>query len=354
MNVIALIAREFSALGFNAAAKTVTELSSLIKRASLLFPIPLLKIVGDSLKCSRVVLSNLEHKMSGNYGSLFSCVRTQGSIEEEVYLKVSKEHPQTLLVEGLLQSVAYTTLHAYGFSSAVPRVLDVLKHPSLGFCITQQKHPYAQLFADYLSQSLTWGVPSVENDRLVFSVIAQVATYLAVLEAELGMNHRDLTGTNVLMIVPNQHVEQTIKLGGLQWSISSAHQAILIDFGFTCMGNTERTLLVQAGQFLPEIDFCPKQGRDLFLLFSSVWNVAVFRESLTEKGQQLFQKWLLEESSSTSWADWLTHDDPDNMKSMYLLTCAQHFSSSAASNISVLRDIAVTYPDIVTIQEKAV
>jgi hypothetical protein len=352
MNVIALITQELSALGFNAAAKTVNELSSILKRASLLFPIPLLKIVGGTLQCSRVVLSNLEHKMSGNYGSLFSCVRLQGKSETEVYLKVSKEHPQTLLTEGLLQSVAYATLNAYGFHLAVPRVLDVLKHPTLGYCVTQEKHAFAQLFADYLSQSLTWGVPSVENDMLVFSVIAQVATYLAVLEAELGMNHRDLTGTNVLMIVPNQQVEQSIKLDDLQWSIFSAHQAILIDFGFTCMGNTDGTLLVQAGQFLPEIDFCPKKGRDLFLLFSSLWNVAVFRESLTEQGQYLFQKWLREESSTTSWAEWLTQEDPDNMKSMYLLTCAQHFSSSTSANISVLQDIATIYPTIVKIQSQ--
>lgn len=347
MNVFTRIVGEFKSLGFQLAAKSVDDISRTVKKASLLFPIPALKIVGTQLQCSRVTLSQLQEKMSGNYGTLFACVRQQGTDEKEVYLKVSTKHPDTILIEGLLQSMAHATLDLYGFSAAVPHVYDVLKHPLLGYCATQERNPTAQLFADYLSQSLQWGEPSEENDQLIFGVIVQVATYLAILETELRLNHRDLTGTNVLMVVPNKRVDNTVRISAYQWSIQAAHQAILIDFGFACAGHEDGTLLVQAGQFLPQIDFCPKQGRDLFLFFCSLWNAPEFRNSLTLQGRQLFEKWLHEESSSTSWADWLTQEDKDNMKSMYLLCCAQHFKSPSAACLAVIEDISAAYPEIV-------
>ena len=348
MNVVTRILGEFKLIGFQFVANTVQEICLTVKKASLLFPIPKLKIVGTQLQSSRVTLSNLEKKVSGTHGTMFSCMRTQNTEISPVYLKVSHQQSQTLLVEGLLQSMAYSTLGLYGFPTAVPRVFDVLHHPLLGYCITQEKNIDAQLFADYLAQSLRWGEASEDNDHLVFSVIVQVATYLAILEKELRLNHRDLTGTNVLMIVPNQHVENTVTIGPHQWSIRAAQQAILIDFGFACTGSADGSILVQAGQFLPQTDICPKQGRDLFLFFASLWNIAQFRASLTQQGQQLFVKWLREKSSSTEWSEWLKHEDEDNMKSMYLLCCAQHFQSPAADCIAVIADIAEAYPQIVT------
>jgi hypothetical protein len=348
MNVVTRILDEFKLLGFQVAATTVEDIARAVKKASLLFPIHTLKIVGAQLQCARLTLSNLEKKMSGNHGTMFSCERQQKSVANSVYLKVSHQHAQTLLVEGLLQSMAYSTLGLYGFPNAVPRVFDVLNHPLLGYCITQEKNNDAQLFADYLSQTLRWGEPMEENDHLVFSVIVQVATYLAILEKELRLNHRDLTGTNVLMIMPNQQVMNTVTVGAYQWTLRATQQAILIDFGFACTGSADGTIVVQAGQFLPKTDFCPKQGRDLFLFFASLWNAAEFRSSLTVQGQQLFTKWLRETSSTTEWSEWLEHDDKDNMKSMYLLCCAEHFQSPMADSIAVIADIAEVYPHLVT------
>jgi hypothetical protein len=348
MNVITEVLTNFRRLGFQCVAKTADELAIVIKRAPLLFSVPVLKDTRAGLICMRVSLTAVERKVTSNHGVLFTALRQKEAEEDvDVYIKFSAQENVNMLTEGMLQMAAYTVLCHYGFPYSVPNVLDILKHPQFGYCMTQQRNPQAQLFTEYLQNTLEWGAPSATNDILVLSVIVQLATYLQLLEFELGMNHRDLTGTNVLMIVPNQQVTNTVMIDAFTWTFDAPHQAVLIDFGFACVGRQDGTLLLSAGQLLPEIDFCPKKGRDLFLFFASLWNLASFRESLTPVTHQLFNAWLVEDSSPTAWAEWLTHEDPDNMKSMYLFTHKHHFKSSPSACLAVIQDIADTYPEIV-------
>jgi hypothetical protein len=105
--------------------------------------------------------------------------------------------------------------------------------------------------------------------------------------------------------------------------------------------------MISAGEFLPDnIDFCPKQGRDLFLFFASLWNVEAFRSSMTEPLKGLFHKWL-HDKTSVNWAQWLITSATTNLKSMYLLTNAEQFKSPPCSPIQVLRDISSIAPDLV-------
>lgn len=206
---------------------------------------------------------------------------------------------------------------------------------------TIERTPGAKLFADFLKTDLQWGVPSESNDRLVLSVIAQVATYLAILEAELRLNHRDLKGTNVLMVAPSEEViEKRVSLHSAEWTFRASHEAILIDFGFACMGKDSGELVVSAGDLLPEVDFCPKEGRDLFLFFASLWNIQAFRKSVTWRTESLFTNWLRDRSPIT-WAQWLVTAAETNLTSMYLLTNSTKFRSRRSAPQEVLKDIAL-------------
>jgi len=207
------------------------------------------------------------------------------------------------------------------------------------------------MLAEYLSSHIQWGYPSDTNDRLLMSILAQVASYVAILEKELGMNHRDLKGTNVLMIIPSAEpiVTQTT-LDAYLWSITSSAQTILIDFGFSCIGRPSGETVVSAGEFLPETDFCPKEGRDLFLFLASLWNLESLRKSLTPKAKGLFQQLLRDNTQTTSWSDWLSGSVQDSMLSMYLLTSSSRFASSSCSPIHVLKTIAADYPEVCQFQ----
>jgi hypothetical protein len=346
MDVLSNIRQEIITLGFSGGFTTVPEFFSWLRKFPLVAKPNTLSFNGtDSYGFGSLRYAEFTEFMSGKFGVVYLLYREKGDEAGYIFLKTSPKYPSSLLLEGLLQSIAHATLKAYGFPKAVPRVLDIVKHPDYGIVIGLERNPGAQLLADYFKSQVQWGSPSVYNDYVVFSVLAQIATYLAILEKNIGMNHRDLTGTNVLMVVPMQPVHQTVVLDSFKWTVHGSQQAILIDFGFACIGNPDGQMVISAGELLPQIDFCPKEGRDLFLFFASLWNVAAFRESLTEVGRGLFETWL-HDTTEVSWADWLITSAKTNLMGMYLLTSAGHFRSSTSAPLQVLQDISKAYPDI--------
>lgn len=352
MNLVTELGRELSTLGFSNSIKSLDDLFSWLRHIKVTHIPKLLRIKENSWSLGPIQYTILKESTSGKFGILYLANRFDKKSSQTnnfVYLKVSPKYPESLLLEGILQSIAYTTLKTYGFPMAVPRVLDIIKHPENGYVLSIQRCPEAQLFADYLRINLIWDVPSVINDKLILSGIAQVATYLAILETTIGLNHRDVKGTNVLMVIPSTSWYHLVTLNSYKWWIRGTYQAVLIDFGFACMGKPNGQSIVSAGEHLPTIDFCPKKGRDLFLFFAGLWNIPAFRSCITDTGKDLFHKWL-RDTSDTSWADWLITSSQTNFKSMYLLTNADHFSSESSSPLNVLQDISNVYPDIVQFQ----
>jgi serine/threonine protein kinase len=359
MSVLSSIKRDLHDLGFKADFKTQPELWSWLRRTPLVFSVPLLK-VNDELKLWTTSVgtnyTEFETAMKGNYGTIILALRESSPLEDSKYcfIKTSETHDKTLLVEGILQTLAHSVLLHAGFPKAVPKVLDICAHPTKGTVLVLERIHGSKMLAEYLSSNIQWGCPSHINDILLMSILVQVASYVAVLEKELGMNHRDLKGTNVLMIVPSEKpiVTQTT-LDVHQWEITSSAQTILIDFGFSCIGRPSGETVVSAGEFLPETDFCPKEGRDLFLFLASLWNLEHLRNSLTSKAKGLFQEWLRDNTQGTSWSDWLTSavgTESDSLLSMYLLTSSSRFASSSCTPINILKSVSRVYPEVCQIK----
>jgi serine/threonine protein kinase len=351
MDLIKEIWKDLQSLGISGSVSTLPEFFSWLRKVQLLYVPPTLKKISNSVfstPTNSVTLSTLANVMSGTFGTVYIVNRETENTSTTVFLKTSPNHPKSLFLEAILQSSAHSTLKLYGFANAVPRVIDLFKHPDFGIVFTTERVPGAQLFADYLKHGLQWGIPSAENDRKILSVIVQVATYLAILESNIGLNHRDLKGTNVLMVTPSNSWKKTVSLGSYQWTIQCDQKAVLIDFGFSCIGKENGQTIVSAGEHLPTIDFCPKKGRDLFYFFATLWSVPAFRASISSSTATLFRKWLMDKSA-TSWADWLTTSLQSNLESMLLLTNSDQFSSEPCSPINVLGDISLLYPDIVAL-----
>jgi len=348
-NLIECIWNELHTLGFIGSIRTLSELIAWIRRIELTYiPRCLEQDPANSelYSCNSTYYSDSTPILSGSFGILYILYRKNELEEGYCFLKASPTHPTGLLKEGILQSIAHSTLTFYKFPKAIPRVLDIVKHPNHGIVLVLEKQPGTQLFADYLKNHIQWGSACKSNDKLFLSVLAQIATYLLLLETELGMNHRDLTGTNVLMVAPTIPVHQSVTLGDHTWTIHSDHQAILIDFGFACIGEQGGKAILSAGEYLPAIDFCPKQGRDLFLFFASLWSIQIFRSSVTDSVKTLFYKWL-HDKTSTKWADWLSASLQTDLMSMYLLTNTEQFKSPPCSPLDVLKDIESVDPTIV-------
>jgi serine/threonine protein kinase len=339
-----LIWAELEKLGLSKSGTTLLHFHKWLRTISLLHkPLPLIKedtrLIGTS-----VAFSEITHVVQGTYGVLFHAIRNR---YESVFLKVCPKYPNALLMEGIFQTIAATLLEYRGFPGAVPRILDIFRHPTAGILLSIEQLPGVIVFSDYLKDTLKWGIPSASNDQIIFSVIGQLAIYLNILEEDIGMNHRDLKSTNVLLVAPNRPITQQITLKDGTFKITCKQQAVLIDFGFACIGQNGGKQIASVGEFLPEIDFCPKKGRDLFLFFASLWNVPALRDSLTKDGQELFRKWL-HDSEGVDWASWLIQETKENMKSMYLLTMGSVFQSKTSATCAVLKDIAQKFPTIVT------
>lgn len=349
MNLLEQIWADLTKLGFSEAEQTFSSLYAWLRRIRLTHTLPVVTLTKEGFRTKRVYFNGLVFAMKGKFGQAYLAERLEGQSIQTCFIKTSPEYPQGLLLEGILQSIAHTVLHAYGFPRAVPRVLDIVQHPTHGIILSLERTVGAKLFSDWLEHGLQWGVPSPSNDRLICEVLAQIATYMAVLEHAIGMNHRDLKGTNVLMIAADQPVQQKVVCGSAQWSIQTQNQALLIDFGFACIGKPDGTHIVSAGDYLPELDFCPKEGRDCFLFLASLWNVEQFRKSVTPVLARMISKWL-QTTGETKWADWLQTYTPTNMESMYLLTSASHFRSSTCSPLNILRELSKIYPSIVEFQ----
>jgi serine/threonine protein kinase len=349
MDLIKEIWKDLQSLGISGSISTLPEFFSWLRKVQFLHvPLTLKKISNTvfSTPTNSVTLSTLANVMSGSFGTVYIVNRETENSSSTVFLKTSPKYPKSLFLEAILQSSAHSTLKLYGFPNAVPRVVDLFKHPEFGFVFTTERVPGAQLFADYLKHGLQWGIPSVENDKKVLRVIVQVATYLAILESNIGLNHRDLKGTNVLMVTPSDTWKKTVSVGSYKWTLQCDQKVVLIDFGFSCIGRENGQTVVSAGEHLPTIDFCPKKGRDLFYFFATLWSVPAFRASVTPVTVALFRKWL-KDKSPTCWADWLITSLQNNLESMLLLTNSDHFSSEPCDPINIIDDIFLIYPDIV-------
>lgn len=358
MALLQSINRELAALGFQGTFKTLPEFWSWLRRAPLMFKPQTLKIQSNSpgpstLVCTTHTFSDFVKAMTGSFGHVWLAYRQQTQSEEEgeyVYLKFSPVYQQSLLIEGILQSVAHTTLVLQGFANAVPHIHQIVNHPSYGTTLVLERISGSKLLADYLKDHLRWGVPCAENDRLLWKILIQVCTYMAILEHDIGINHRDLKGTNLLMIAPMAESTKTVALDAHQWAFKSDIQVILIDFGFSCIGKQDGSLVLGAGKMSTTTDFCPKQGRDVFLFLASLWNIEVFRKSISAEAQDLFFKWL-HDKHGKSWGEWLITSGEPDLVSMYLLVGAEQFAAPNASPLVLLNDISQVAPDLVQFRQ---
>jgi serine/threonine protein kinase len=349
MDLIKEIWKDLGSLGFEGKIDTFPLLYSWLRKIPLIHNVPLLKVNKDeSWSCKKCTFSEWVKAESGTFGVPYLAYReTPDGQGDYVFVKTSPKHPKSLLLEAILQCTARSVLTYYGFPKVVPRVIDVYRHPDHGFVFSVERSPGVSIFSDYLKHKIKWERPCIENDKIILSVIAQVATYVYILETVIGFNHRDIKCTNVLMIADCAPYTKHMNIHGHSWSLYANTRAILIDFGFACIGHPSGSSIVSAGEHLPEIDFCPKLGRDMFILLVNLWNVAEFRGCVTDRTRKLFQRWL--QGPETNWADWLisaVEETKKNIESMYLLSNSDGFISEPSAPLNILRDIAYTYPDL--------
>jgi serine/threonine protein kinase len=358
MDLVPKIWADLKPLGFDGSIRTAPELYKWLLYMKKNYK-PTKCIAGENtLSGPRFIYKDIKEYNNGSYGDIYTANQCKDGQEKVVFIKKCPKYPRILIMESFLQQIAYSILNQYGFKNSVPQILDILDDPATGVVCAIEHIPNTQIFSNYLIAQLQQENVSAYFDHVIFEIIAQVATYMCILENTFYFNHRDLKSNNILVILPTEEWTQTVTVGSHTWSIRADCKAILIDFGMSCIGTSTGKVIASADTSMMtglDLDFCPKEGRDLFLFFVNLWNIPALRNALSPKAKQLFHKWL-KDKSGRHWAEEFLRIPITEIANNFKLMCRRVnlplFRSETCNPFSVLRDIGEAYPDIVNVQIK--
>jgi serine/threonine protein kinase len=254
------------------------------------------------------------------------------------YRKIPTE-TDSLSCEAFFQHAAHEVLKEYDLGHTVAAIKAVYRD-SVDCRGVFLMEPFENI--TLLSDALDHGMC---NEDDIISIISQVALLLYILGVRLDMNHRDLK-TNNILIVPATKPEMSVKLwGDRAITIRKRWDVKLVDFGFACAGSGRRTIL-NATEFFPIMDPCPKMGRDLFQLLTVLYCTPTCKAILTEPLAGLFKKWLV--IPGKDYIKFLEEvGKSDSLDLVYLLLGDANFIAPQCEPIVLLQDCLTNFAHII-------
>lgn len=279
----------------------------------------------------RCTISYLNVINQGSYGKIQRVKRTDPSGVSVILVSkipILECHKQSFAQEALVQHFARKSLDCYGFRGAVPEVYDIYNY--IDEC------RFTMEFIE--GHSALEMVHRASDPGLTFLyILSQLCMILLVLETTMNLDHRDLKITNLW--VRKVPVTYRIELGKAVYSVSSPFQVVLLDFGFACIG---QELNLGNGVF-PDLDPCPKEGRDLFQFLVSLWSVETVRVKLPAEIQETVNGWLSSHAEKAKRFQ-------KGLGWTYAVTGDPSFRSSILHPALVLAQIAQKWPSVVDLR----
>lgn len=274
--------------------------------------IPKELITGDLKASTGDIRCRLQYKEAINHGSYGYIQRV---LRDSVICVCKRplKSADSFVAEAIIQLLAYQTLESHGIY-AVPKVLDIYRY------INESR--FTMEYIDGRS-ALEEMYDSSDPDTTLLQILSQVCILLAILEETIHLDHRDLKITN-LWIRPIP-VNYRVSIGGSLWSVTAPFQVVILDFGFACIGDGFGRTFLNLGDVIPDIDPCPKDGRDLYQCIMSILSVDLIRQRLSPTIQGILQSWV-GTTGSLKWA--------------YLITAHPQFSVPSLKPLSLLSTLS--------------
>ena len=235
---------------------------------------------------SRLIYLRTAYK--GTYGHIEIARYETSEGSKEVYVKRPIHQGSSLIHEACVEIVVREFLESIGIQQGVPRVVRIFCLRDGSICFAMEAIEGSMTLTEYLSSPARSAAPVFS--QIMMDCLFQLCQITWHLENRLGLNHRDLTPGNFL-VVEHPPREKVISVGTEVFEITSTHSLTLIDFGFSCIGSADTQ---QADMALSEmydpIDPCPKMGRDLFLFIGLVY-VTYYRR-MPPTMRNLFEGWI--------------------------------------------------------------
>ncbi len=275
----------------------------------------------------------------GYYGRVEEWITEDGSI---VYEKISKRGEGNLLAEACLQIAARNCLQVIGHESSISEVKKILRSNSR---VTFMMEPFIGVL--YLQTALQHLHEEVKMRGKTFDfwflqIFAHICLLLGYLEENLHINHRDLKGDNILISIRPSSKTHTIPYGGFQWTINVEHEIKLVDFGLACSGSAmNRSSVISAGSVYEITDWCPKGGRDIYLLLCYFYAQRTFREMISRDLLAIIEDWL-----DNRVKDFLLRHGLERLSWIAFLVNNKKFDCGKCCPVQILNWISSSHPTI--------
>ena len=258
--------------------------------------LPKQRVDGKLLTATGQAICQILYKDLANHGSsslIQRCLRTPTDINcRAKYVAVKRPRFPALdfRLEGLVQALAHHSLAQDGIVGAVPEVYDIF------------------LFGNEVRFSMEWvegtscldllnaevGKPTFEP--LFIDILIQLCIILECLERRIFLDHRDMKLDNIWIkkspAVAAKQIQYTVRLNGKAYKYTSSIQVVLLDFGFACIGNEARKMKINLGGVIPDLDPCPKEGRDIYHVLCRLMERVEFKNSMSKSFSALLEEWI--------------------------------------------------------------
>lgn len=274
----------------------------------------------------------------GSYGLICLVHRKVEGKEEQVLWKKPRISLINLTQEAVLQHLAYKTLEAEGISWAIPKVLDVFRNEN-EICFSMEAIAGVNA-EEYLT------LPT-SSEKDFFLLIAQISLLLWCLESHLSLDHRDIKANNLL--IKSEPCIMKVKIYEKVWHFICPFQVVILDFGFACLGSNglrSRPLVNLGDGVLPPMDPCPKEGRDLFQLLSSLLSSKDIVAKLSPRVIGKIDQWL--SVGTKSYGSMARRWSSENW--IYLVASQADFALPSCCPSNILRELLPELPGFLRVE----
>ena len=230
----------------------------------------------DSTGAKRCKLEYREAINNGSYGFIQRVLRNGVSC----ICKRPVQKGDEFASEAIVQLLASRALESRGIN-AIPKVLDIYRY------ISETRFTMEHIIGRSALQEV---YDSIDPDTTLLQILAQTCLLLAVLDETIHLDHRDLKMTNLW--IRKVAVDYRVRVGSTIWRVAAPFQVVILDFGFACIGDGYGKAVVNLGDVIPDMDPCPKDGRDLYQCIMSLKSINEVRGRLSPAMQDTLKTWV--------------------------------------------------------------
>jgi len=276
--------------------------------------------VRDASGVSLFRLRALKPLGEGTFGQVDAFISYTETSKKHVAIKRPKHPNLNLLTEALFQWKLHNDLQKHGLSFCIPRVDRIFTFKTTGDIWFSMSAYEPTLLS-------TWCVSHLKRDGKLFCLlILQISLILQIIEDILKVDHRDLKVNNMLVIDEPREIQ--ISIGNVKKKVLFPFYIVFIDFGFACSN-----ILDMRADGIPPLDFCPKEGRDMFQTLVSIWRIDVLRAVLEE----VWGNWFRAKIGSAGKYVALTESAKD-LTWMYAVTENREFRAPLCAPSMIIKD----------------